>query len=28
VYLAAHPEMEHYQGKLLLLEPRRIRVRG
>ena len=27
-YLKAHPEREHYRGKLLLVEVHRIRVRG
>ena len=26
-YLAAHPDMAHYQGKLLLVEVHRIRIR-
>jgi len=26
-YLAAHPRMDHYRGKLLLVQPHRIRVR-
>ena len=26
-YLSAHPEMDHYTGKLLLVEAHRIRVR-
>lgn len=26
-YLSAHPDMEHYKGKLLLVEVHRIRVR-
>jgi predicted nuclease of predicted toxin-antitoxin system len=28
LYLAAHPEMVHYQGKLLIVEPHRIRIRA
>ncbi|MBI4286411.1 MAG: DUF5615 family PIN-like protein [Chloroflexi bacterium] len=27
-YLSAHPDMEHYSGKLLIVEPHRIRSRG
>ena len=26
-YLSAHPDMEHYKGKLLLVEVHRIRIR-
>lgn len=27
-YLSAHPEMDHYRGKLFLVEPHRIRIRS